>query len=221
MRILLVEDNEGLARGLANSLRDHGYAVDVLDDGEAADTFLSTQGADLAVIDVNLPGLNGFELLRRMRQRGDTTAVLMLTARGETRDKVLGLDAGADDYMVKPFEIVELLARIRVLSRRRNDLKPVKEQIGALTYDRSARLLTGPQGPIDLKRRERALFESLLTNAGRVVQKEDLLEQIYGTGADIETNAVELSVSRLRRALAGGGVAIRTLRGIGYMMSKD
>ncbi|MCB1134583.1 MAG: response regulator transcription factor, partial [Verrucomicrobiae bacterium] len=176
MRILLVEDNEGLARGLANSLRDHGYAVDVLDDGEAADTFLSTQGADLAVIDVNLPGLNGFELLRRMRQRGDTTAVLMLTARGETRDKVLGLDAGADDYMVKPFEIVELLARIRVLSRRRNDLKPVKEQIGALTYDRSARLLTGPQGPIDLKRRERALFESLLTNAGRVVQKEDLLE---------------------------------------------
>jgi len=221
MRILLVEDNEGLARGLANSLRDHGYAVDVLDDGEAADTFLSTQGADLAVIDVNLPGLNGFELLRRMRQRGDTTAALMLTARGETRDKVLGLDAGADDYMVKPFEIVELLARIRVLSRRRNDLKPVKEQIGALTYDRSARLLTGPQGPIDLKRRERALFESLLTNAGRVVQKEDLLEQIYGTGADIETNAVELSVSRLRRALAGGGVAIRTLRGIGYMMSKD
>ena len=134
------------------SLRDHGYAVDVLDDGEAADTFLSTQGADLAVIDVNLPGLNGFELLRRMRQRGDTTAVLMLTARGETRDKVLGLDAGADDYMVKPFEIVELLARIRVLSRRRNDLKPVKEQIGALTYDRGEPRAAGqPQGLGELR----------------------------------------------------------------------
>ncbi len=221
MRVLLVEDNAGLARGIVNSLRDHGYAVDSVAEGDAADNFLLTQGADLAIVDVNLPGMSGFEIVQRLRRRGDTTPVLILTARGDTSDRVHGLDVGADDYLVKPFEMAELLARVRALARRRPDLKPVEEKIGRLKYDHGARSLSGPCGPIEMKRRERALFECLLQNIGRVVEKESLIEQLYGTGADVETNAVELSVSRLRRHLTGFGVSIQTVRGIGYIMSAD
>lgn len=221
MRVLLIEDNVGLARGIANSLRDHGYAVDTIAEGQAADDYLRTEGADIAVVDVNLPGMSGFEVVRRLRHRGDTTPVLMLTARGETSDRVYGLDAGADDYLVKPFDMAELLARIRALTRRRPEMQPVEEKIGSLSYDHGSRVLKGPDGPIEMKRRERALFEFLLKNTGRVVSKENLIEQLYGTGADVETNAVELSVSRLRRHLAGLGVSIQTVRGIGYIMSSD
>ncbi|MBK0399574.1 response regulator transcription factor [Limibaculum sp. M0105] len=221
MRILLVEDNAALAFGIENSLRDNGYAVDCLASGDAADEFLAGQGADMAIIDVNLPGLSGFEIVSRLRKRGDATPVLMLTARGETEDRVRGLDVGADDYLVKPFDMAELLARVRALARRRPDLKPTSETIGTLRYEHCARRLIGPDGPIDLKRRERALLECLLHNAGRVVSKESLLEQLYGTGSDVEANAIELSVSRLRRHILGSGVSIQTIRGIGYMMSTD
>ena len=221
MRVLLVEDNIGLAQGITDSLRDYGYAVDCFAEGDAADDFLQTRGADLAVVDVNLPGLSGFEIVRRLRLRGDTTPVLILTARGDTRDRVHGLDIGADDYLVKPFEIAELLARVRALGRRKPVMKPLEEKIGKLTYDHGSRCLTGPDGPVEMKRRERALFEFLLQNIGRVVGKESLIEQLYGTGADVETNAIELAVSRLRRHLAGLGVSIQTVRGIGYIMSSD
>jgi two-component system OmpR family response regulator len=219
MRILLVEDNAGLAVGIEDCLRDHGYAVDSVRDGDEGDEMLRRHGADLAIIDINLPKLNGIEVVRRLRQRGDRTPVLILTARGETVDRVTGLDSGADDYMVKPFEIDELLARVRALARRREELRPKVEAIGPLTYDHGARTLVGPTGLIQLKRRERSLFECFLSNRGRVVSKESLLEQVYGTGADVETNAIELSVSRLRRSLAGFGISIQTVRGLGYMMT--
>ena len=219
MRILLVEDNTGLAAGIQNALRDSGYAVDHLVSGQDADDFLRQEGTDLAIVDVNLPGLNGFEIVRNIRQRDDKTLVLMLTARGDTADRVTGLDAGADDYLVKPFEIAELLARVRALSRRRADLRPIREDIGLLTYDHGARALSGPTGVIDLKRRERALFECLLFSVGRVITKEQLVEQLYGAGAEVEANAVELAISRLRRELDGTGVRIQTVRGVGYMMS--
>lgn len=221
MRIVLVEDNAGLAQGVENSLKDHGYAVDKIGSGDEADSFLKVQGADLAIVDVNLPGLSGFDVVAGMRKRGDLTPVLMLTARGDTGDRVHGLDAGADDYLVKPFEMEELLARVRALARRRGDLKSAFEEIGHLRYDHGARTLRGLGGPIELKRRERALFECLLHNRGRIVTKESLIEQLYGSGAEVEGNALELAVSRLRRSLSGQAVTIQTVRGIGYMMIAD
>ena len=130
MRVLLVEDNAGLARGLANALRDYGHAVDWLTSGEEAADFMRVHGADLAIIDVNLPDITGFSVVRALRARGDATPVLMLTARGATEDRVAGLDAGADDYLVKPFEMAELLARIRALDRRRPELRAAAERLG-------------------------------------------------------------------------------------------
>lgn len=221
MRIVLVEDNERLAQGIENSLRDQGYAVDWLSDGSEADRFLAAEGADIAIIDVNLPGLSGFDIVRALRKRGDTLPVLMLTARGELDDRVEGLDAGADDYLVKPFEMAELTARIRALSRRRSDIQSGVQQIGAIRFDRIARMLTSQNGIIDLPRRELALFECLVDHSGRLVSKERIADTLYGVGSEIDTNAVELLISRLRRKLAGTGVTIRTARGLGYLLDDD
>jgi len=220
MRIVLVEDNGMLARGIENALRDLGHAVDLLDDGTDGDAFLATEGADLAILDVNLPRMNGFEIVRAMRNRGDATPVLMLTARGETLDRITGLDAGADDYLVKPFDMAELLARVRALSRRRAELRPKEEVFGDLRYDRASRRLYSSHGEIDVPRRELALLEFLLDNAGRVLSKESIAATLYGVGSEVEPNAVEILVSRLRRKLAGTGVEIRTARGVGYMLDQ-
>lgn len=221
MRVALIEDHESLARGIENALRDQGYAVDWLADGLAGAQFLKSAGADVAIIDINLPGMNGLDLVREIRARGDSLPILILTAQGKTSDRVKGLDAGADDYLVKPFETAELLARIRALSRRRPDLSQPAETVGRLVYDRAGRILTGPDGPIDLPRRERALFECLLEAKGRIIDKDRLADSLYGTGAEVDTNAVELLISRLRRKLDGSGAAIRTARGLGYMLHDD
>ena len=221
MRIALIEDNESLARGIGNALRDRGHSVDWLANGIEANAFMATAGADLAIIDVNLPGMNGFDIVRAIRARGDTCPVLMLTAKGKTSDRVAGLDAGADDYLVKPFEMDELAARIRALARRRPDLQTQDEPVGTLRFNRAQRQLTGPAGPIDLPRRELALFEYLLQNKGRIVAKERIAEALYGTGSEVEPNAVELLISRLRRKIEDSGVAIRTARGLGYMLDDE
>lgn len=218
MRIVLVEDNVSLAKGIENALKDQGHAVDWLSDGAEAATFLGVESADLAIIDVNLPGLSGFEIVRRIRSVGQAIPVLMLTARGELVDRIEGLDAGADDYLVKPFEMAELSARIRALARRRPNLQKGNVKIGSLRFDRTARLLSGPDGPIDLPRRELALFECLLDHSGRIVSKDRISDTLYGVGSEVDANAVELLISRLRRKLAGGGVGIRTARGLGYLM---
>lgn len=220
MRIVLIEDNEMLASGVEKALRDQGHGVDWLPDGFSGDAFLSASGADLAIIDVNLPGINGFEVVRALRHRGDDTPVIMLTARGDTTDRVTGLDAGADDYLVKPFEMAELSARVRALARRRADLRPSKVSLGRLQYDQQARRLHGPDGEIQLPRREMALFEYLLDHMGRIASKETIASTLYGTGAEVEPNAVELLVSRLRQKLTGLGVEIRTARGLGYMLDE-
>lgn len=221
MRIVLIEDHVILARALIQSLQDSGHAVDWLENGQDADSFLAGNGADLVVLDVNLPGLSGLDVLRALRARGQVFPVLMLTAQGQVADRVAGLDAGADDYLVKPFEMAELHARIRALSRRPTDARPDVEVIGRITYDRAARSLMTTTGALSLARRELALFDAFAENAGRVLSKDQLGERIYGTGADIDANAVELLVSRLRRKLDGHGVGIRTLRGLGYMMQVD
>ena len=218
MRIVLIEDNEMLASGVQKALVDVGHAVDWIADGVSGNDFLASSGADLAIIDINLPGMSGFDVLRTLRRRGDNMPVLMLTARGDTADRVTGLDAGADDYLVKPFAMAELLARIRALSRRPPDLEPNIVVLGDLRFDRLARRLFGPAGAIPLPRREMALFAFLLDHRGRIASKEAIVDALYGTGADIEGNAVELLVSRLRRKLADVDIKIRTARGLGYML---
>ena len=221
VRIILVEDNMSLAQGIENALKDQGHAVDHLDDGLAAEEFLRTETCDVIIIDVNLPGLTGIELTRRLRQRGDATPVLMLTAMGKTSDRVNGLDAGADDYLVKPFEMAEHFARLRALSRRRPQVAPQIETAGSLTYDRQQRTVYRDGERLDLPRRELTLFELLLDQRGRLLAKEHITASLYGTGAEVEANAVELLISRLRRKLEGSGVQIRTARGLGYMLDTD
>lgn len=221
MRIVLVEDNERLAKGIENSLRDQGHAVDWLSNGTDADRYLKAEGADIAIIDVTLPGLSGFDLVRALRKRGGTIPVIMLTARSELVDRIEGLDAGADDYLVKPFEMAELTARIRALSRRRSAIQTSQQDIGQVRFDRIARTVTGPDGAIDLPRRELALFECLVDHSGRIVSKDRISDTLYGVGSEVEANAVELLVSRLRRKLAGTDVTIRTARGLGYILDDD
>lgn len=220
MRIILIEDNHSLARGIENALRDLGHAVDHLDDGADGDSFLTTAAADVAIIDINLPRLSGLEIIRRLRARGDTTPVLVLTARGKTSERVEGLEAGADDYLVKPFDMPELVARLRALARRRPAVAPVREGVGRLVYDREQRAVALEGRNLDLPRRELALFELLLDHRGRLIDKDRIADALYGTGVAVEQNAVELLISRLRRKIDGSGVTIRTARGLGYMLDE-
>lgn len=223
MRIVLIEDNVMLASGISKALQDDGHSIEMFADGAAADRYLEFEGADIAIIDINLPGMDGITLTRRLRQRKQTFPVIMLTANSETPDRVKGLDAGADDYLIKPFAMAELEARIRALSRRRPELAPDHETIGKLTLSRRARRLfySDTQEEIDLSRRELVLFETLLERQGQFISKSSLADTLYGVGADVEMNAVELQVSRLRRHLKGCGIAIRTARGIGYMLEAE
>ena len=218
MRIVIVEDNESLASGIAHRLRDLGHAVDVLHDGEDGDAYLASEGGDLVILDINLPGMSGLEILRGMRARNDPTPVLMLTARTDTSDKVEGLDTGADDYLVKPFEMEELEARIRALLRRRGVTQSPIQSIGALDFDVGARVLRAKGEVIELRRRELAAFECLLERKGRLVPKSVLIDQMYGVGADLDDKVVEAPISRLRKKLADYDVTIKAARGLGYLM---
>lgn len=218
MRIALIEDNIDLARGIVHSLGDAGHAVDHLTNGVEAAAFLDREGADIVVLDINLPGQSGLEVLRGLRARQDATPVLLLTARSETADRVMGLDAGADDYLVKPFAMDELMARLRALSRRRGPDAQLQERIGPLTYDLAARRLLIGGDAIDLPRKELAALECLMERRGRLTPKSVLLDQLYGVGADVEDSAVEVHISRLRKRLRAHGVEIKAARGLGYML---
>ncbi|MCZ6770380.1 MAG: response regulator transcription factor, partial [Proteobacteria bacterium] len=177
MRIALIEDNEALAKGIAYQLRDAGHAVDLIGDGVAADTFLSQEGADLIVLDINLPGMDGLTILQRIRGRGDATPVILLTARSDTGDRVKGLDAGADDYLVKPFEMAELEARVRALSRRRPAVATTRVPLGSLEFDTQSRQLFDAGQSLEIPRREIAVLECLLDKRGRLVPKESILDR--------------------------------------------
>lgn len=218
MRIVIVEDNEALANAIAYRLRDRGHAADVLSDGQDADVFLSQEGADLVVLDINLPGQSGLNVLRAMRHRDDGTPVILLTARGDLEDRVIGLDAGADDYLVKPFEMDELEARIRALSRRKDVNYGSLEKIGQLEFDRSSRRVSVDRIALDVPRKEAAVLECLIERRGRIVSKSQLVEHVYGVGASIDDSAIEPHVSRLRKRIATYGVSIKTARGLGYML---
>ncbi|KCV82796.1 Two component transcriptional regulator, winged helix family protein [Actibacterium atlanticum] len=220
MRIVIVEDNETLAKAISYRLRDRGHAADVLTSGDEADAFLAQEGGDLVVLDINLPGKSGLEILQNLRARGDNCPVILLTARSETSDRVAGLDLGADDYLVKPFEMDELEARIRALSRRKNLEFGAKETIGVVTFDRTARQVTACGERLDIPRKELAVLECLLDRRGRLVSKPALTDHVYGIGADVDDTAVEPLVSRLRRRLAEHGVVIKTARGLGYMLEE-
>lgn len=225
MRIAIIEDNRALASGLAHRLRDPGHAVDVLHDGEAGAQFLRGEQADLIILDLDLPGMSGMELLLELRQRGDATPVLLLTAQNGKDQIVAGLDAGADDYLTKPFEFDELAARLRALSRRRIVERQVFERIGKLAFERGARRVfiedgSDARAELTLPRRELAAFECLLDRRDRLASKTVLTDHLYGAGADIEERVVEVHVSRLRKRLAPFGVGIRSARGLGYLLEE-
>lgn len=223
MRLVLIEDNKMLALGVQKALQDEGHSVEIFTHGGEADRYLAREAADIAIIDINLPGMDGIQITRNIRKRRQTFPVIILTARDDTQDRVNGLDAGADDYLVKPFAMRELEARVRALSRRNQHLAEAEETIGKLRFDRSARRLfdTHSQQAIDLPRRELVLFETLLGRRGQFVSKSFLADTMYGVGADIDMNAVELQISRLRRHLKQTGAVIRTARGIGYMLDEE
>ncbi len=221
MRIVIVEDNETLANAIAYRLRDRGHAADVLTDGDEAALYLQQEGADLIVLDINLPGQSGLDILKSLRNRGDGVPVILLTARAETSDRVSGLDMGADDYLVKPFEMDELEARIRALSRRKQLDYGARETIGELEFDRVARQVSVNGGVLDIPRREMSVLECLLERRGRIVPKSQLTDHVYGVGADVDDSAVEPHVSRLRKRLQDFGIRIKTARGLGYLLEVE
>lgn len=221
MRIVLVEDNVSLAKGITYSLEDAGHSVDVLHDGGDAQTHLRDDGADLVILDINLPGVDGLTLVRAMRERNDARPVILLSARAETEDRVHGLDAGADDYLIKPFEMAELQARVRALLRRRAVPQQARHAFGRLEFDPGARQLFCDGADLDVPRREVSVFECLLLADGRTVSKAKVLDHVYGVGADAEETVVEVYVSRLRSRLKPFGITIRTRRGLGYQMQVE
>ena len=217
MRILVVEDTTDLAEAIAGRLRKSGYAVDLVGHGEEADELLRTESYHLVVLDLMLPGVDGKEVLRRMRQRRSRTPVLVLTARSDVDDKVGALDYGADDYLVKPFDFRELEARCRALLRRPHGMAASEVAFGNLVFDGAAKRVTVAGLSVELGSREFRLLELLLANLGRVLSKDALLDQLFGLEDAVAPNAIELYVSRLRRKLEGSTVKIRTLRGLGYV----
>ncbi len=217
-RILLVEDDLPLARGLTALLRGEGFAVDAVEDAEQALEIEPDEPYQLMVLDVGLPGMDGFEALRRLRARGANVPVLILTARHERDDRIKGLDLGADDYLSKPFDGPELLAHVRALIRRAlGNASPILK-VGALACDASSNSASVGGEALDLRRREWSVLYALASRAGKVVPKERLVSEVFGYDEPVGPNALEVYVTRLRKKLGPAGPTIRALRGLGYMM---
>lgn len=220
MRILLVEDNQDLAEGLSAILRGSGYAVDVVDDGASAHAVAAAETFDLVILDLNLPEMDGLDVLRAMRARQNRAAVLILTARGAAEERIKGLDLGADDYMTKPFDVGELEARVRVLLRRQAGLRASTISYGNVSLDLNTRSFSSGGAPIEIPARELGLLELLFMRAGKVVAKDAIMQSLTGFDDDLSPNAIEQYVSRLRKRLAPHGLTVRTARGIGYYLDK-
>lgn len=221
MRLLLVEDNERFAALLRQGLAGSGFEVDVLPTVEAARTALDASRWDIVVLDRGLPDGDGLTVLTDMRTRGDATPVLILTAHGSLNDRVTGLQTGADDYLVKPFALEELVARLQALLRRPGNLLGLALRLGNLTLDTVARQVFVDNRPIAFSAREVAVLEHLLRRSGRVVAKIQLETSLYGP-SEVGSNAVEVHVHRLRRHLAetGASVQVHTVRGVGYLIGE-
>lgn len=218
MRILLAEDDALLGDGICTGLKQEGYTVDWVKDGQTADSVLKTETFDLVILDIGLPRLSGLEVLKSMRSRGDTLPVLLLTARDALSDRVKGLDCGADDYLTKPFDLEELCARSRALVRRSTGRATPIINHGDITLDPAAHTVVLGGENIVLPPREFMLLELLLENTGKAMSKERLEQSLYGWSKDIDSNTVEVHIHHLRKKL--GSNIIRTIRGIGYMIDK-
>jgi DNA-binding response OmpR family regulator len=220
MRLLLVEDDVMVASGIKLGLTDAGYAVDWVGSAERALEVTRSETFDVAVIDIGLPGMNGLALTQRLRQDGHAMPVLILTARDALHDRVQGLDIGADDYMVKPFELPELLARLRALLRRSQAATSAVLSFGPLELDTATRLACIRPGgqPIEFGPREWTVMEYLLINAPKPANKDKLLQALTGWDKEITPNAVEVYISRLRGKLEPHGIALRSIRGFGYRL---
>ena len=217
MRILIVEDDALLSQIMQRSLTEAGHHVDTAICLAQAQHFWRVQEFDAVLLDLNLPDGNGLDALRAARARGDRTPVLVLTARNRTEERIAGLDAGADDYLGKPFELAEVEARLRALVRRRLDLTD-EVSVGRLRLDRRARRAFVGDEPFDLPAREFEVLWELLTPPGRVVSKQSLSNKLSDFDEALGANALEAFISRLRKKLMGSGAAIRTLRGLGYLV---
>jgi two-component system OmpR family response regulator/two-component system response regulator QseB len=219
MRLLLAEDDPQLGDGLTVGLRQEGYAVDWVKDGIAADLALQNETYDVLVLDLGLPRLSGMEVLVRLRGRGQTLPVLILTARDATGDKIAGLDSGADDYLVKPVDLDELAARVRALSRRSAGRANPELKLGELVLDPAAHQVRLAGVPVELSTREFSLLQVLMQNAGRVLTRAQLESSLYGWRDEPDSNALEVHIHHLRKKL--GAECIKTLRGVGYTMRKS
>ena len=226
MRITLVEDNISLAKGISYRLEDAGHAVNTLHDGSAAQSYLKDDGADLVILDINLPGTDGLTLLSDMRKRGDARPVILLTARADTDDRVRGLDAGADDYLIKPFEMAELEARVRALLRRAGG-GPVQSDIlraGDLTLDRQARTVTAGEQEWELTPMEFALLNTLMSNPGRAFSRMELLERAQGFAYDGYERTIDVHIKNLRKKIETDPANPRhilTVFGVGYRFNAN
>jgi two-component system, OmpR family, response regulator len=223
MRVLVVEDEPKMAAALARGLRGAGYAVDLAHDGEEALFQAGAYDYDAVVLDVMLPGADGFQVCDALRQRGGWQPVLMLTARDGIDDRIRGLDTGADDYLVKPFAFDELLARLRALIRRGPVERPARLEVGELTVDPARHLVTLGGAEIALSPREFALLEFLVRHPGEVVSRTTLLEHVWDQHYPGSTNIVDVYVSQLRRKLdpPGGARLIHTVRGVGFRLDAE
>lgn len=221
MRILLAEDDQFLADGLSMVLRDNGYAVDIAINGLAADAALSDGPYDLLILDLGLPKLDGLEILQRLRRRGQTFPVLVLTARDRLDDRVKGLDLGANDYITKPFELPELEARIRALLRKDQWANRTQITFGCLHFNTVSRVASISNNVLDLSARELAVLEIMLQRLGRIVSREQMTDLLSSWDAEVTSNAVGIAVHRLRKKLEQYGLTIRAVRRLGYRLEKS
>lgn len=220
MRILLAEDDEVLSDGISKALSQWGFAVDQVNNGNDADAALGTASFDLAILDLGLPGIDGFQVLKQLRGKGKRLPVLILTARDALEDRVSGLNLGADDYITKPFDLPELEARVRALLRRSNYGADNAISFGPIKFLVADRFVTIGGQPVEFSARELAVLEVLLQKPGRVVSKEQLIEHNYGWDNEVSPNAIEVFVHRLRKRLEPFGIGIRTVRGLGYLLEE-
>jgi DNA-binding response OmpR family regulator len=218
MKILLVEDDTTLGEAVVLAVRQAGFTIDWSRDGVKADNALGSFVYDAMLLDLGLPRREGLEVLRNLRARGMTLPVMILTARDTVEDRVRGLDAGADDYLLKPFSVDELLARLRALLRRAHGVADTRIRMGRLCFDSVKRQAGVDDVPLVLSAREVEVLEILLHHAGRVTAKESIADRLAGWDEGVGDNAVEVYIHRLRRKLEGSGVGIRTLRGLGYLL---
>lgn len=223
MRLLLIEDHHRFSKFVKDGLEKEGFTVDDVDTASGGQAALSTVKYDAIILDLGLPDADGLDVLRSLRDEGDETPVLILTARDGIDDRVLGLNSGGDDYLLKPFAMEELVARIRALLRRPGGVLGLVITAGNVSFDTTAREVQVDERTISIPRRELGVLEQLMRRNGRVVPKDVLEDKIYGFGNEVSSNSIEVHVSRLRKRLAGAGanISVHTLRGVGYLLSEE